>query len=359
MGLLCWVFLIHPQTIGASPVLARVVDISYPVGDLVLLAILARVVVAEGWRTPTVRLLLLSLLAFLLGDSIWAFVNQVGFATTGQTESLINETFMAAYALVGAAALHPSSRELDTAMPVDDERVSHTLFILLTAASLVAPAVLTGQAIHGHVTDGIAISVCSVQLTALVLARMGYLLSHVQKQSARLRDLALEDPLTGLPNRRALQSHLANSLQKARREQITLTVAMIDLDHFKAFNDQFGHLAGDHLLKSAASAWAAQVRGTDMLARVGGEEFVLVLPDATVNQAEGVVAKLRGVTPLGQTFSAGLAQWDGEALLEELVNAADTAMYAAKHAGRNRTERAANVRPESAGVAALAEQPSR
>src|SRR5581483_8647027 len=100
-------------------------------------------------------------------------------------------------------------------------------------------------------------------------------------------------------------------------EQKPLTVVMIDLDFFKAFNDELGHLAGDHLLKSAAAGWAAQVRGTDMLARVGGEEFLLVLPDATVEQAEGVIAKLRAVTPLGQTFSAGLAQWDGEALLDE------------------------------------------
>jgi diguanylate cyclase (GGDEF)-like protein len=345
MGLLCWVFLIQPSAGATDSMLARVVNIAYPVGDLVLLAILARVLVAEGWRTPAVRLILALLVCFLVGDVAWAVINQMGWATNDETQALVNEVFIAGYALLGAAALHPSARELGTPLPSETERVSRGVLVLLTLASLVAPGLLAGEALNGRVTDGIAIAIGSVQLTALVLARMGYLLSQLQKQSARLRDLALEDPLTGLPNRRALQSHAAASLEHARRDRRPLVLVMLDLDHFKRFNDEFGHLAGDHLLKSAAAAWSSQLRAVDMLARVGGEEFVLVLPNTSASDAEVVLSKLRGVTPLGQTFSAGIAHWDGEALYDELVQAADEAMYRAKRHGRNCSERAAITAP--------------
>ncbi|HXD21961.1 MAG TPA: diguanylate cyclase, partial [Gemmatimonadaceae bacterium] len=247
---------------------------------------------------------------------------------------------VAGYALLGAAALHPSSRDLGTGLPSNGERMSRPLLAMLSLASLVAPAVLLVQAIGGHVRDGVAIAICSAQLTALVIARMGFLLRQIQRQSAKLRDLALEDPLTGLPNRRALQAHLTTSLELARRHSQPLSLVMLDLDHFKRFNDEFGHLAGDHLLKSAAAAWSGQLRAIDMLARVGGEEFVLALPNTCVREAEVVLSRLQSVTPLGQTFSAGVAAWDGVALHEELIRAADDAMYRAKRHGRNRIERA-------------------
>lgn len=340
LGLLCWVYLIQPNAGAADSLLARIVNISYPVGDLMLLAILARVLMAGGWRSPSVRLLLAMLLAFLVGDITWSAINQLGWTTNNHSEAAINTVFIAGYALLGAAALHPSARDVGASPPSTSERLSGRLLAMLTLASLVAPGVLAAEAISGRVKDGVAIAICSAQLTGLVIARMGFLLRQLQRQTAKLRDLSLEDPLTGLPNRRALQAHLANSLELARRHSQPLSLAMLDLDHFKRFNDEFGHIAGDHLLKSVASAWSGQLRAIDMLARVGGEEFVLVLPNATVREAEIVLSRLQGVTPLGQTFSAGIAAWDGVALHEELVRCADDAMYRAKHNGRNRVERA-------------------
>jgi diguanylate cyclase (GGDEF)-like protein len=145
----------------------------------------------------------------------------------------------------------------------------------------------------------------------------------------------------GLHRHAAGRAVPARTRGRRRREQRPLSLALIDLDHFKRFNDELGHGAGDHLLKSAAAAWSRQIRASDMLARVGGEEFVLVLPNADVEMAAAVVSKLRSATPLGQTFSAGVAEWDIDALPEELINAADAAMYEAKRAGRDRVERAA------------------
>jgi diguanylate cyclase len=342
LGLLCWIFLIRPSAASATgSVLARIVEVSYPVGDLMLLAILARALAADGWRTPALRLTSLGLLAFLLGDSGWALVNQNNWNVSNTVSALLGLPFLVAYVLLGAAALHRSSDELRAVVHAGDEGMSRTLLASLTIASLIAPAILAFQALSGGVTDGLAIAICSASLMMLVIARMSYLLGHVQRQAGRLRELALEDELTGLPNRRALETYLSDALQRARRDGRPVSLAMLDLDHFKQFNDEYGHVAGDHLLKSMAASWLTEIRATDVLARVGGEEFVLVLAGADIDQAGKTVSKLRANTPLGQTFSAGLAQWDAEALPEDLLKSADGALYEAKRAGRNRVRVAA------------------
>jgi diguanylate cyclase (GGDEF)-like protein len=116
---------------------------------------------------------------------------------------------------------------------------------------------------------------------------------------------------------------------------ITLCLAMIDLDNFKAFNDRHGHQAGDLVLKGAASIWRAQVRSTDLLVRYGGEEFALLLPACAVDDAVRIVERLRPVTP-PVTCSVGLASWDFQEDASELIERADQALYAAKAEGRNR-----------------------
>jgi diguanylate cyclase (GGDEF)-like protein len=112
---------------------------------------------------------------------------------------------------------------------------------------------------------------------------------------------------------------------------------MLDLDHFKRFNDERGHQAGDRLLKQAASAWAGRLRVIDVLARYGGEEFALALPGCGLEDALALVEGLRSATPGGQTCSAGVATWDGQEGPEELLGRADRALYSAKRAGRDRT----------------------
>jgi diguanylate cyclase (GGDEF)-like protein len=114
-------------------------------------------------------------------------------------------------------------------------------------------------------------------------------------------------------------------------------VALIDLDHFKRFNDEFGHQAGDRLLRSAGAAWKQALRGVDQIARYGGEEFIVLLPDAGDEHAATVIARMRVTTPAGQTFSAGISTWIPPETSEELIARADRALYRAKRTGRNRT----------------------
>jgi diguanylate cyclase len=122
----------------------------------------------------------------------------------------------------------------------------------------------------------------------------------------------------------------------ARRTGLPLSVAMLDLDHFKRFNDQHGHQAGDRLLTQAAALWRAQLRDQDYLARYGGEEFCAMVTGRTAPEAIDVIERLLAATPDGQTFSAGLADWDGVESPESLLARADEALYHAKRSGRNR-----------------------
>lgn len=114
-----------------------------------------------------------------------------------------------------------------------------------------------------------------------------------------------------------------------------MCVAMLDLDHFKQFNDEHGHVAGDALLQDLAEGWATVTRPSDTLARYGGEEFALLLPDCVAEGAAEVVERLRTMIPEGQHCSAGLACWDGQESPLSLIGRADDRLYAAKDAGRD------------------------
>jgi diguanylate cyclase (GGDEF)-like protein len=153
----------------------------------------------------------------------------------------------------------------------------------------------------------------------------------------RLERNALRDPLTGTVNRRGLDETLPQERARAARSGEPLTVVMIDLDHFKRYNDRQGHAGGDALLRAAAQGWLKQLRPTDMLARYGGEEFTLVLPACGSDQAAALVSRLRPVMPDHQTFSAGIATWNGTETTDELMQRADAALLKAKRSGRNRT----------------------
>lgn len=153
----------------------------------------------------------------------------------------------------------------------------------------------------------------------------------------RLAELSRTDELTGLPNRRAWEELLDRELRVARRTHQPLSVAMLDLDHFKAYNDRHGHQGGDRLLWLAAHLWRESLRDTDVLARWGGEEFGLLLPGCDAASAAELLGRLHSVPLDGVTFSAGISQWDGTGGSDALIGEADAALYAAKRGGRNRT----------------------
>ena len=164
------------------------------------------------------------------------------------------------------------------------------------------------------------------------------------EQLAALRHAAITDPLTGLLNRRGLQDRIELELARAERGAGPLVLMVIDLDHFKQVNDRLGHLGGDMALERAAGVLQRELRVVDAAARIGGEEFAVLLPDTGVFEGLAAGERLRvriersfEGTAVALTASVGLAAspQDGRTM-EELLHAADRAMYTAKALGRNR-----------------------
>ena len=156
-------------------------------------------------------------------------------------------------------------------------------------------------------------------------------------ERGELQRSARTDGLTGLPNRTAFEDSLRREMNRATRLSTPLTVALLDLDGFKQLNDTAGHAAGDAALRAAADRWSHALRSIDVLSRYGGDEFAVLLPNCDLAQAEEVLDRMRAGTPDGLGASIGVTQWQPRETAEELVGRADTALYASKRAGRNRT----------------------
>jgi diguanylate cyclase (GGDEF)-like protein len=150
----------------------------------------------------------------------------------------------------------------------------------------------------------------------------------------RLTRQTRTDALTGMCNRRAWEDELPRELARGARFSQRVTVAMLDLDRFKAFNDERGHPAGDDLLREIGRIWPPLLREVDTIVRYGGEEFAVLLPSCGVEGAVEVVERLRAAVPGGQTCSAGIAEWHRGETAKRLMARADEALYAAKDRGR-------------------------
>lgn len=166
----------------------------------------------------------------------------------------------------------------------------------------------------------------------------------LRRLKAELQDLCRTDALTGLPNRRPFDEMIRQCVAMARRHGHPFCLLMLDLDFFKQVNDRFGHEHGDMVLKAFASILRHSRRQEDLPARLGGEEFALLLPGVNLQQACTVAERIRLTVrqrislPDGspQTVSLGLAQYDGRESAENLFRRADEALYRAKHSGRDR-----------------------
>jgi two-component system cell cycle response regulator len=183
----------------------------------------------------------------------------------------------------------------------------------------------------------------------LARVRAGRRIVELQKallaSNRRLEELARTDPLTGIGNRRSFDAELASRFEHARRYNRPLTLVMIDIDHFKEVNDTFGHQAGDEVLQRIARVLERTTRQSDFVARFGGEEFVVLLPETPLLEGLQVAEKIRAAVaaedlPTRVTVSAGVATLPQPHIdsPDALVAAADAALYRAKESGRNRVE---------------------
>ena len=203
--------------------------------------------------------------------------------------------------------------------------------------------------LHIESTDHHLISQELSELAKTITERLSLTLTNIQLRE-KLRAESIRDPLTGLFNRRFMEEYLDKELNRAVRKQSTVGVIMLDIDHFKNFNDSYGHPGGDAVLRELGALLLTKIRGGDIACRFGGEEFILILPETSFEiarqRAEQIREAVQGMQiefrqkPLGTvSVSAGVAIFpDHGADPLDLLNLADQALYKAKHKGRNRVE---------------------
>jgi diguanylate cyclase (GGDEF)-like protein len=175
-----------------------------------------------------------------------------------------------------------------------------------------------------------------------------HLIAAVQVRAARsrqLNDLMARDSLTGLYKHARIKEELDIETARSRRNGTSFSVAMVDIDHFKSINDTYGHVTGDRVIKALAHLLKQRLRITDSIGRYGGEEFLVILPDSSANEAKALMEDIRhrfgslcfrhDGREFAVTFSAGVAGADVFTDADQLLEAADSALYAAKHRGRN------------------------
>ncbi|MCM3570449.1 GGDEF domain-containing protein [Neobacillus mesonae] len=178
-----------------------------------------------------------------------------------------------------------------------------------------------------------------------ILFTVGYFRIRYNKVLGELRKMTTMDSLTGLYNRRYFDFYMEKIIPLSQRQQSPLTLIMVDIDHFKLVNDNYGHQCGDEALKHVAEVIKNNVRNSDAYVRFGGEEFALILPNTDLNEAVQIAERLRESVeqsdfvynrrPIHITISMGMTLYRGEKL-EEFIEKADQALYRAKENGRNR-----------------------
>lgn len=395
-----WYFVLGPLIVaGTATPFATIVNVAYPFSDLLLLScVLLFLGRGEDPRLrPVVRLFTLGAVSLVAADSLYDYKVLHGIYTPGD---LLDSGWVLAYLLLGlggralrrvqAAPREEPAEETNAAgiSAIDDAAATSVWRALFPYALMPALGALIvysrSSAGDRRVDLGLSIGVGTllglvVLHQALVVLENRRLYAHLRTTHAgtvvanrlltgantRLEDLwlrATTDPLTGLPNHRTMIAQLDQELERAHRYRRPCALFVLDLDHFKAVNDAYGHAAGDAVLRGLAAVVRAALRGVDTFSRWGGEEFVALLPETGATEARAVAERVRahvaahlfavgGGIRLG--CSIGVATYPADAEeRDDLVAAADRALYAAKRLGRNQVR--ASIEP---AVAALGGAP--
>ena len=327
------VFLVLPAaTQGEGSQLDQLVAAAYPTADFVLLAVFVRLLTAGATRNTAFWALVAALVTVLGVDVFYLLSVTAGL----HYPDALDQGWLVMYLLFGFAAVHPSAAGLAGRRPDGPDSITRTRVTLLGVAMLLPAAAdevahLTGYGEPDHV-----VLAGALVGTLLVLLRLWGLLGTLERKAVQLAAIARVDGLTGVPNRRTWDHELSRACAAARPSHQPVVVAVLDFDHFKAYNDAHGHLVGDVVLKETAAAWAAALDGQGVLARFGGEEFTVLLPGYRLDAAEPLLEQLRSAVTAEQTCSIGVAVWDFHEDPGGRLVRADEALYHAKRAGRDR-----------------------
>ncbi len=241
------------------------------------------------------------------------------------------------YTAVGLVGLDPTASQLLHPIPMRSDGLSIPRLVLLGLAITIVPIVVGAQQLAGRDNGALALLISSATITPLVMLRIGQLWAQRDRAVQALEHAATHDALTGLLNRKELVTNLREALASGQR----CAVLFCDLDRFKAVNDHFGHAKGDQLLVEIGRRLRYSVRADDVVSRFGGDEFVILVPDATTDEVQAINRRItaafsRPVRLSGEHVSirasTGVALASGEIDPEQVIARADHAMYAAKNA---------------------------
>ena len=292
-----------------------------------------------------------TILRFMQGDWVAAFVDAVivvGFVALG---TYVYRTHRVRAASIAIAILCIGG--VMTTVYVNGPQQVYwafpalmAVFYLIRPREAVAGAIVTVVSILPVLLPGTdSHETTTILITIVVMSAFAFAFSLItNRQREQLLQLATKDPLTGAGNRRGLDAKLTDVVNAFNRSATPASLVLIDLDHFKAVNDAYGHAVGDHILKSVTELINLRIRVTDSLYRVGGEEFVVVLEGADLHRAAHLAEQLRTLVDANElvpdhavTISLGVAELKSGEIPNDWLHRADEALYRAKDAGRNST----------------------
>ncbi|MET3424027.1 diguanylate cyclase (GGDEF)-like protein [Actinoplanes tereljensis] len=353
VGLVYWVFIIQPTlSDNGTPMLTRLVTVAYPTFDVLMCTVVTRMLTRAGSRSPSVLLLAAGCLLNLACDVVWTLTESFSEYSGG----IINSGFLLGYVAWAAAALHPSVRPHTAALSPGGNDFGRGRLSLLAACTLLVPAVLFIQGVRRDEINWMAVGIGAVALFLLVLARVAGFAGQVREQSVKLEDLAMRDELTGLANRRLFEQSVTAAVAAGEAQ-----VCLLDLNGFKTVNDLYGHTVGDRLLVAVAERLSGALRDQDVVARMGGDEFAVLMPGADAEDGDVICRRLaealrEPISVSGHELlvaaTFGIADTAGTGDPIELLRRADVAMYAAKEGGSRQHRRYSADLDDRAGEAA-------
>ncbi|MFK4100586.1 putative bifunctional diguanylate cyclase/phosphodiesterase [Streptomyces sp. NPDC019531] len=355
---LVWAFIVAPYLRSHLSALPLAVSLAYPLADLVLLCMAARLVLTTGVRSYSLALFTLWVGATLAADALFYST----LAATGEpiAEDVSYVLWSVSYLFLGAAALHPSMAATTRLVPRNEERLSRVLKAVLILLALAGPVLVMAdvgdvrdEPGHATVIAGIFAGLTLLlMLRIMLLADQAYARARQAEEALRertslqrqLTHQAFHDPLTGLANRAQFSKRLEHGLPRTSGT-VNAAVLVIDLDYFKDINDSLGHPVGDELLITVGHRLLGTARHSDTVARIGGDEFAILAEDLQDTPAERFAHRflerfkdpfaISGDRSVFVTASLGIVAINEPITFNDALRNADIALYVAKERGRN------------------------
>jgi diguanylate cyclase len=342
VGVLLWVFFVEPTAFDNTlPVFERLINVAYPAGDLLLIAIGAQLAVRQVRRQAPYWIVSVALLALLVSDLGYLYQSLYGVYNERDP---IDFGWWISYALIVAVLLHPRVGEIAAAPVRSTPRLSPRRIVVLSLVTVAAPLTIAARSAADANLQLPVLLGGTVVLFGLVVLRLVVMARELEDSRTLLLHEATHDALTGLGNR----TLFSDQVQQALADGVPVAVLCLDLDDFKLVNDSLGHPAGDVVLQVVGERLLGLLRPGDAVARLGGDEFAMMVsgPDAATG---GAVAK-RAISAICQAIgipdgptvhsnvSIGIAHSSNDSSVEALLRDADTAMYLAKQSGKGHHE---------------------